>query len=138
MILNRVRSSAAVMCFALIAASCPRNVAHAQVPSDLPNSNDIPLAGKNGYTSPRCVHCPDPSYTDKAFRAKIQGSLTLSIVVGVDGRAHNVIVTKSLDKELDQAAVDMARNKWRFKPANGPDGKPAAVRMPVEVFFHLY
>lgn len=74
MILNRVRSSAAVMCFALIAASCPHIVAHAQVPSDLPNSNDIPLAGKNGYTSPRCVHCPTRATQTKHFEPRFKAA----------------------------------------------------------------
>jgi TonB family protein len=97
-----------------------------------------PEAGKDGYTVPQCSYCPNPQYTDKAFRERINGALELSIVVFPDGRAHQVRVTKSLDKGLDQASMDIILKKWRFKPAFGPNGKPAAVHMPIELTFHLH
>lgn len=98
----------------------------------------MPEAGKNGYTNPTCVYCPTPQYTDKAFRDKVNGTVTLRIVVLPNGRADDVRVIKSLEKGLDQVSVDTIRTVWRFKPALGPDGKPAAVRTTVEMDFHLH
>jgi TonB family protein len=46
-------------------------------------------------------------------------------------------VEKGLDFGLTEQAIAAVR-KWRFKPATGPDGKPAAVRIRVEVQFHLH
>jgi len=41
---------------------------------------------------------------------------------------------RSLDKDIDQAAVDAVR-QWRFDPAK-KEGKPVAVRVSVEIRFH--
>ena len=97
----------------------------------------VPQADKNGYTSPTCIFCRVPSYTDDAFRKKINGSLAMSFVVGLDGRAHCARVTKTLDPGLDRASLKMVQEKWRFKPALGPDGKPAAVQITADVDFYL-
>lgn len=112
--------------------------AAAKTPAQKENPPAVPQAGKNGYTEPTCIYCPQPKYTDSAFRKKINGTVKLSIVVLPNGRADDVRVVKSLDKALDQASVDIIRKKWRFRPALGPDGKPAAVQNTVEMSFHLY
>lgn len=72
------------------------------------------------------------------MRHKIQGLVILEVVIGADGRAHGAVVTKSLGYGLDEEAIHAVRDVWRFKPALGPDGKPAAVRMLIEIDFHLY
>lgn len=99
---------------------------------------DLPRAGKNGYTTPRCIQCPDPAYSDEALQAKKQGEVVIDAMIGTDGRAHNIRMVKSLGYGLDEQAIHSARDIWRFLPANGPDGKPAAVRMLIEINFHLY
>ena len=94
-------------------------------------------AGKHGYTTPRCDYCPDPRYSDAAFHQRRQGVVVLSVIIGSDGRAHAIVVVKKLGLGLDKSAVTAVRN-YRFKPAVGPKGKPAAVRMLIEVAFRLY
>lgn len=100
--------------------------------------SDAPQAGENGYTKPDCIYCPQPPYSDEAFQRKIQRSVVLSFVVGVDGRAYNIVVTKAAGWGLDESAVKTVRDTWRFSAPLGPDGKPASVRMLVEIDFHLY
>ncbi|MGC1108077.1 MAG: energy transducer TonB [Candidatus Acidiferrales bacterium] len=97
----------------------------------------IPKTGEKGYAHPDCIRCPTPSYSDEGLSNRIQGSVVLTLVVMPDGRARYVRVLKGLGHGLDQAAVKAVLN-WQFKPANGPDGKPAAVRMLIEVDFRLY
>jgi TonB family protein len=63
--------------------------------------------------------------------------VVLLAIITPDGRATDIHVSKGLGLGLDQKAIDAVRN-WRFKPALGPDGKPASVRVPIEVDFHLY
>lgn len=116
----------------------PGNMGAVQRPVQKENITGVPQAGKNGYTTPVCVYCPNPQYTDKAFREKVHGTVTLSVVVGTNGRADDVRVIKSLEKGLDQVSIDTIRKVWRFKPALGPDGKPSAVETSVEMGFHLY
>ncbi len=121
-----------------VASETPFVVSAADIAiAGLGSGKDIPIAGKNGYGLPQCEHCPDPEYSDEAFQAKIQGTVVLQIVIGVDGRAHEIALVKGLEHDLDQQAIKAAL-LWRFKPATGPDGKPAAVQMPVQITFHLY
>jgi periplasmic protein TonB len=97
-----------------------------------------PMAGENGYSRPDCVYCPQPEYSDTGFKLKIQGPVVLDIIVGADGRAISVHVDKGLGYGLDESAMKSVRDIWRFKPAVGPNGQPAVVRMLIEIDFHLY
>jgi len=97
----------------------------------------FPRAGENGYGSPDCIYCPPPQFSDEAVTAKYQGVVTLLVVITPDGRATDIHVAQSPGLGLEEKAIEAVRT-WRFKPAVGPDGKPAAVRMPIEVTFRLY
>jgi len=93
--------------------------------------------GAGGYSAPKCEYCPNPRYSGTAFQHRIQGVVILNVIIGTDGHAHEMVVTKNLGFGLDESAVK-ALNDWRFKPASGPDGKPTAVRMLVEVNFQWH
>ena len=60
----------------------------------------------------------------------------LGITVDERGRVRDVHVTRSLDKRLDQNAIDAVK-QWKFKPAMR-DGKAVAVFTSVEVDLRLY
>ena len=59
------------------------------------------------------------------------------MVVMPDGRATNIRVEKGLGMGLDERAVEAVK-QWRFKPALGPDGKPVAVALTIELTFRLF
>lgn len=101
-------------------------------------AGDTPAAGSKGYTIPKCSYCPAPEYSKEGLKKKIQGDVMLKVVVGADGRAQGVTVTRSLGYGLDEKAVETVRDQWKFTPAIGPDGQPAAVHMLIQVSFHLY
>jgi protein TonB len=94
-------------------------------------------AGTGGYGNPACIYCPTAQFSDEAVKAKYQGTVYLTAIVGPDGRATDIHVSKGLGLGLDENAIAAVRT-WRFKPAAGPDGKAAAVRTTIEVVFHLY
>ena len=58
------------------------------------------------------------------------------MIVGADGRVHNVRVYRALGHGLDEKAIE-AVEQWQFEPAT-TEGKPVAVQISVEVSFHLY
>lgn len=97
-----------------------------------------PMAGENGYGQPICVYCPTPQYSDAGFKLKIQGEVVLDAIIGVDGRVTSARVVKGIGYGLDEEAVKAATQIWRFKPAMGPNGQPAVVRMLIDVDFRLY
>jgi TonB family protein len=103
--------------------------------TDEPSS--IPTAGTNGITSPSCLYCPAAQYTDDATIGKIQGTTTLIVTVGADGRARDFRVVKHLPFGLSESAIENVK-QWKFAPAKDRDGNPVAVRQTIEVQFHLY
>jgi periplasmic protein TonB len=92
--------------------------------------------GVGGVTPPSPLYAPDPDYSDAARKAKYQGSVILWLVVGADGRPHNLRVARSLGMGLDEKALDAVR-QWRFQPAT-LNRQPVAVEINVEVSFRLY
>ncbi|HXJ16065.1 MAG TPA: TonB family protein [Candidatus Polarisedimenticolia bacterium] len=96
-----------------------------------------PNAGSGGYGYPKCLYCPRPDYTDEAMKVKIQGAVLLIATITADGRVTDIHVVKGLGFGLDEKAIETVRT-WRLQPAAGPDGRPAAVRTPIEAVFHLY
>jgi len=86
-------------------------------------------------TMPVVVHQVQPQYTESAIRHRIQGSVTLRVVVRADGTVGDITVTKSLDPELDQQAIAAAK-QWTFKPGTR-DGQPVNVSVALEMTFTL-
>jgi len=100
-------------------------------------TGDVPSAGTNGYTFPRCLHCPPASYSQEAADAKLSGIVVLQAIVGKDGKAHEISVTRGLPNGLTKQALE-AVSHWTFRPASDAEGTPVAVRQVIEVSFHLY
>jgi TonB family protein len=94
-------------------------------------------AGTNGYGVPACLYCPTAQFSDEAVKAKFQGTVLLVAIITAEGHATDIHVAKGLGLGLDEKAIEAVRT-WRFRPALGPNGKPAAVRQTIEVTFHLY
>ena len=89
-----------------------------------------------GVTTPRAIYAPDPEFSEEARKAKFQGTVVLWLVVGPDGRTHEVRVFRSLGMGLDEKAIEAIR-QWRFEPGR-KDGIPVAVQVNVEVNFRVY
>jgi len=86
-----------------------------------------------GITPPRITKQVPPRYsTDRGVR--VDGTVTIGLVVSSTGLPKDVHVVKGLDKDIDQSAKE-AVEEWRFEPAR-KDGKPVAVRISLEIAFH--
>ena len=71
--------------------------------------------------------------TERAARARLQGAVTLKVLVGADGRAVRAYVTRRLGHGLDHRAVE-AVLQYRFIPAKQA-GLPQTTWMNIEVKF---
>jgi protein TonB len=88
-----------------------------------------------GITPPRVTHQVTPQNKpedDKGFR--ISGTVLVGLVVSSRGEPKDVHVVKSLDKDIDQSAIEAVK-QWHFDPAKKGD-QPVAVRVTVEIRFH--
>jgi TonB family protein len=116
---------------------CPVHAFAQNQTSPPPAKEEIKEAGRNGVSAPKCVYCPAAEYTNKARKAKLQGTVGLAVIVNADGTVRDVRVAKSFEDGLDESAVETVK-KCEFKPAVDRDGNPVPVRVAVEVSFHLY
>jgi TonB family protein len=89
-----------------------------------------------GVSAPKTIFAPDPEYSEEARKAKYQGTVVLWLIVGPDGRPHDLRVSRSVGMGLDEKAIEAVRT-WRFEPAL-KDGRPVSVQINVEVSFRLY
>jgi TonB family protein len=93
-------------------------------------------AGLDGVSIPKCRHCPSPQFPKDKRKARGQGIVLLLVVVGVDGQTRDIQVVQSPGVDFSKAAIEAVKT-WVLDPAVGPDGKPVAVRLPIEVSFRL-
>lgn len=94
------------------------------------------IVGIGGIGIPKCIACPNPSYSDQARSAKVSGIVVLHLIVTAEGQASNIQVKRSLGYGLDEQAIETV-GKWRFEPAVGPEDKPVPVWTNIEVIFRI-
>jgi TonB family protein len=58
------------------------------------------------------------------------------MILGPDGRPQKLKIQRALGMGLDEKALEAVK-QWRFEPAK-KDGVPVAVRIQIDVDFHLY
>jgi TonB family protein len=85
--------------------------------------------------APKATYSPTPPYSEDAKRAEIEGTVILWAVIGTDGRAHDIRVTRVVGHGLDGEAIETLK-QWKFKPATSK-GTPVPAAISVQMFFHL-
>jgi TonB family protein len=104
---------------------------------------------------PVIIYQPEPEYTQAGRKAKMQGVVTVSLVVDAHGQPQNVHIVHGLGigpdgkpdpkfkkawrkaaDGMNQSAVDAVK-QYKFKPAT-ENGRPVAVYLNVEVNFEIF
>ena len=86
-------------------------------------------------SAPVAIHRAEPEYTEEARNAKIEGAVLIKLVIDEDGVPTEPKVMRSLDKGLDEKAIEAVK-QWRFKPGL-KDGKRVPVLVNIEINFRL-
>jgi protein TonB len=81
------------------------------------------------------LNSPKPHYTLKAREDKIQGTVSMRILVDKDGLVKQTKILRGLPDGLDEEATRTAF-ELRFKPAM-KDGKPVQFWMMINITFNL-
>jgi protein TonB len=84
---------------------------------------------------PRLLRMVPPDYPPEAFTKKIEGVVSVEILVDADGKVARTQITHSVPL-LDVAAVAAVR-QWVFSPAI-KDGRPVATLATAPVSFKIY
>lgn len=96
---------------------------------------DQAVAVTDDITPPRLSEVASPDYTAEAKKKKIEGTVTLAIVINKKGDVVDAKVVKGIGYGLDENAI-IAVKEWKYKPAE-KDGEPVAVKMEVTMDFYL-
>jgi TonB family protein len=102
----------------------------------LPQGGSVVGPTGAGTIGPRAISTPQPEYTERARQARREGTCVVSMIVGIDGKTSNLVVTKKLGLGLDQKAVEAVK-QWRFEPARRY-GKPVITHLTVQLKFRLF
>jgi protein TonB len=87
-------------------------------------------------TKVRILEKLEPTYTEAARRAGVNGTVVMRAVFASDGSVKNVFVTRALSFGLTSAAVKAAK-RIQFTPAT-KDGKPVSMWLELQYNFNLY
>jgi TonB family protein len=105
-------------------------------PARKSDSDRTIFIGTEVTTKARVLVKPEPTYTQAAREAQIEGTVVLRAVFAADGTVSNILVVSSLPKGLTQRAIEAAR-KIKFTPAE-INGVPVSIFMQIEYNFNLY
>jgi protein TonB len=106
-------------------------------PGDQAGEGGPPGFYQAGVVLPKCAYCPDPQYTDEAREAKLQGTVTLQVLVGADGRASQIRIVRGIGLGLDDRAAQSVRG-WKFVPAHDAARHAVPAWVTVEAVFRLF
>ena len=85
-------------------------------------------------TPPRLIRHVNPEYSPGSRGVRLEGPVIIGAVISSTGAPKKPHVVKSLDKDVDQAAVEAVK-QWLFAPGK-KNGKPVAVNIQIEIRFH--
>jgi TonB family protein len=90
----------------------------------------------NGVSAPSLIYQVNPEYTPEAKAAKLNGSVTVSLIVDANGDPSEVRVIRGVGMGLDEKAIEAVK-QWKFKPGM-ENGSPVTVAINAEVRFQLF
>jgi protein TonB len=90
----------------------------------------------NASSDSRYARDVQPPYPPALERLEIEGSVTVRIQIGIDGRVTAVELVKTDDPGFFAATRDWALKRWRFKPATR-DGEPVISWLTRTVHFRI-
>jgi protein TonB len=94
-----------------------------------------PIQVGGDVKAPEKTFAPQPTYTEIARKARVQGVVIVQAIIDKQGNVTNIKVLKGLPMGLEEAAVE-AMKQWKFKPAT-LNGKPVTVYYNLTVNFKL-
>jgi TonB family protein len=93
--------------------------------------------GMEGVAAPKSVYQPLPQYTPQAKEAKVEGIVLLQGFIRKNGHVDSLKIIRSLGYGLDERAMDVVGNEWRFEPGTF-NGQPVDIQATFEISFRLY
>src|ERR1022692_2926229 len=94
-----------------------------------------PYRVENGVSTPTFLQKTEPSYSEEARVAAVDGNVRISLVVDSQGNPSDLKVTRPIGFGLDEAGL-RSLDLWKFTPGM-KDGVAVPVQTSIEVNFRL-
>ena len=107
----------------------------ATMPDGSPNYNQI-FTARAVTAKARILSKPEPTYTERARRYAVQGTVVIRCIFSSSGEVKNMRVVQKLPHGLTQRALDAAK-QIKFSPAQ-KDGHAVSMYIQLEYNFYLY
>jgi TonB family protein len=89
----------------------------------------------SGKTSPpKPISTADPQCSYQAVEDRQEGTAVLELVIGTDGKPHDIKIVRPLGHGLDERSIE-AVSGWTFKPGTR-EGRSVQMEVEVEITFH--
>jgi TonB family protein len=97
----------------------------------------VPAVYKIGgnVTAPRILSKVEPQYSEEARKNKLQGTISMNLVVDPTGAPTQIAVLRPLGMGLDEEAI-AAVSQWKFSPGT-KNGTAVPVFTQIEITLHL-
>jgi len=89
-----------------------------------------------GVSAPQLIHSVEPEFTEDARRANYQGSVSIKLIVDLQGNPQDVRLASHLGMGLEEKAIEAVK-QYKFKAAMY-QGHPVSVQILIDVDFHLH
>ncbi|MGL5838308.1 MAG: TonB family protein [Sphingorhabdus sp.] len=80
-----------------------------------------PAIFRGAVRDPRFAKDFQPAYPPGLLQREIEGTASIRVLIGTDGRVREAQVVSASHPDFGQAAVRQALKSWRFKPATRGD-----------------
>lgn len=90
--------------------------------------------GVDGTTSPTCIYCPDPPFSQNFYRLNMHGYIDVEAVITSQGGVESIRIVHGLLGDQNETTIATVRS-WRFHPALKND-KPVPVLVPITFGFY--
>ena len=104
--------------------------------SNAPPKTLVVYSVEGDVKAPVPIYKPEAAYSSQARKDKVEGTVVTEMVVDASGNVADVKLVRSLDKGLDESAMQTLRT-WKFTPAT-KKGKPVPVRLIADVSFRIF
>jgi len=109
-------------------------------PQQVAPSTDAPVPGdqfsSKKVNPPQLLHSEDAVYSIEAREKRINGHCVVSITIDIMGIPQDMKLTHCTDPSFVMSTLETV-SRYRFKPATTEDGKPVAIKMNVEIGYHI-
>ena len=133
---RRIASLAVVICWSLGSMLACKSSLPPAPEKPIAEQRVVPVEGScSRLQAPKLIRRVEPKYPDYVRKQRLEGTVAVECILGVDGKLSDFTVKQSSSDVLSGLVIEAAK-EWRYAPADC-DGQPIRVYVTVTSTFRL-